>query len=116
MVGGQIRLGEETDLFLRLHTVEPMFWYDPGAIVSHYVSEMNMQLLFRLRRRFRSGKTRAALEGRPICSKEYVQELLALLSLLVQLVRISGLARSNRRVFLVEGLQKISYQLGYLLW
>ena len=116
MVGGVVRLGEETDLFLRLHALEPYFWYDPGAIVSHFVSSKNMQLSTRLLRRFRSGKTRAALDRRRICSIDDAQELRVLVSLIGQMVRILGPARTSRKVLLAECLQKLCYQCGYLSW
>lgn len=114
MVGGTLRLGEETELYLRLHAESPLFWYDPQLTVRHYVAERNFRLGWRLRRRFRSGRTRAALEQRRIFSRDYLAELRNLGLLLVRCLRLIGAAPGSRRVLLAEGLQKISYQLGYL--
>jgi hypothetical protein len=115
MVGRTLRLGEETELYLRLHTVSPWFWYDPQLTVRHYVAARNFRLGWRLRRRFRSGRTRASLEKRRICSPEYAGELRNLCLLLIRFLCLFGPLPGGRRVLLAEGLQKISYQLGYLL-
>jgi glycosyltransferase involved in cell wall biosynthesis len=115
MIGEQVRLGEETEFFMRLHTNEPRFWYESELKIYHYVSDKNMQLSFRFLRRFRSGQARAALDKRKVVSLVYFAELRTLLRLMAQLIMALCHARINRIALLAEGLQKICYQFGYLL-
>lgn len=53
MIGDTLRLGEEKDLYFRIHRELPLFWYDPGIRVRHWVPAEHMRARYLLRRAFR---------------------------------------------------------------
>lgn len=64
MLGPMIRLGEETELFSRIHQDYPnRFWYDPEIYIHHYISGRSMHLISRCIRSFRSGKALALIDA-----------------------------------------------------
>jgi hypothetical protein len=64
MVGSTIGMGEETELFTRIHECHPgRFWYDPGVRVCHCVSPRSLHLVIRCIRSYRSGRALAAIDA-----------------------------------------------------
>ncbi|ODS37371.1 hypothetical protein BEH94_07800 [Candidatus Altiarchaeales archaeon WOR_SM1_SCG] len=56
MVGDKMGLGEETELFYRIYKDHPYFWYDPRIKVEHLVTQLNMNIFYRLNRSFINGR------------------------------------------------------------
>lgn len=114
MMGKKFGLGEETDLFFRIHLQEPHFWYDPAIRVYHWTPVRNMKVEYRARRAFRAGRSHAVICGRKWFSRENAAELLhfciTLLGSPLRLVRRNGL----RRTAAVKMVQELAYSLGLL--
>lgn len=68
MVGGQIRMGEETDLFHRIavqnkERLAQAFWYEPRMKINHWTPVRNFLPAYRLQRARASGQAAAVIEG-----------------------------------------------------
>lgn len=63
MSGGDIRMGEDTELFFRLFSHSPLFWYDPDIVVKHHVSGTVLTLKGRFQRWYQNGYCRGRLEN-----------------------------------------------------
>jgi glycosyltransferase involved in cell wall biosynthesis len=63
MSGDRVWLGEEPELFMRIHRTQPYFWFDPEIEVTHYVPDSQLRLRGRLYRAFQSGRARKQLDG-----------------------------------------------------
>jgi glucosyl-dolichyl phosphate glucuronosyltransferase len=66
MSGDKVWLGEEPELFMRIHRTQPYFWYDPAIQVQHYVPPSQLRLVGRLYRAFQTGRARRAIEKGPV--------------------------------------------------
>ncbi|MEW6536571.1 MAG: glycosyltransferase family 2 protein [Candidatus Auribacterota bacterium] len=55
MIGNETRMGEETELFLKIFEHEPYFWYDPQLIVYHWVPSRKMLISYRMLRMYKVG-------------------------------------------------------------
>jgi glycosyltransferase involved in cell wall biosynthesis len=115
MHGSKIRLGEETELFYRMHKEVPFFWFDPSILVFHWTPVRNMKVSYRVKRAFCAGRSHAAIFGRGILSKENVFELLSFCKTILcsplRLAQRNGL----RRTAAVRIIQDLAYSLGLLL-
>jgi glucosyl-dolichyl phosphate glucuronosyltransferase len=56
MNGKVLNLGEEPELFLRIFKDKPLFWYDPEIIVHHYIKDNFMNLSYRFKRAWSTGR------------------------------------------------------------
>jgi glycosyltransferase involved in cell wall biosynthesis len=54
MIGGKLRMGEDTEFFLRLYPELPFFWYDPDIVVNHYTPKRNFSFLYKFKRSYNS--------------------------------------------------------------
>lgn len=67
LVGGQLKLGEETDLqerYLGTHPTERVF-YESALIVHHYIVPVKLRLSYAVRRAFQVGLSRSDRVGAP---------------------------------------------------
>lgn len=68
MVGEKVRMGEDTELFLRLSASQhDLFWYDPLIIVNHWTSIKQFSLRPRFFRSFQGGRSHYYFES---CKEE----------------------------------------------
>lgn len=115
MHGTKLGIGEETDLFFRIYTMLPYFWYDPAIRVYHWTPVRNMKVSYRMKRSFRAGTCHSVICGRIFFSKQNLGELIRLCALIVssplRVARCMGL----RRTATVKILQDISYRLGLMI-
>ena len=77
MVGGELRMGEDTELFIRIHKSYPLFWYDPEITVEHYTPSRNMKFSYRYQRYYNIGKSLALMNGAK-SNLRYIREVLFL--------------------------------------
>lgn len=115
MVGGAVRLGEETELFYRLRPESPTLYYDPELKVRHWVPRRNLAVSYRLKRAFQAGRCQAALRGPMTGSAAFV---LKCAGLLFAAVDMRGLLsrRGHHRLdtAAVCHLTHLAYRAGYL--
>lgn len=52
MDGDKLRFGEDAELFSRIYSHHPWFWYDPDIKVQHLVPERNMKISYRIKRAY----------------------------------------------------------------
>jgi len=114
LVGTQLRLGEDTDLVLRIYTQYAHILYDPTLRVHHWVPSWKLHPLYYCWRGYRSGIAASRIEGTTLVSRKtaaaLARRLHALWSCLCrerrQCVPGSSLAVSqagdNRRVSLTK--------------
>lgn len=113
MSGDTMAMGEETDLFIRIHADHPRFWYDPAISVLHLVPSRNMRLGYRLLRSFKCGAAIARIEGR---SREARNCLRAGLDTALLLARAAlAIARSGAgfRKEAARRLEEVGGRVGY---
>lgn len=84
MQGSGVRLGEDTELFLRLHRTSPLFWYDPAIYVLHWVPKKNMRLRYRFLRSIRSGQALARMQGERLGPLDYLSGVRTVVTLAVK--------------------------------
>ncbi len=68
-IGDKMRLGVETELFIRIYKDNPLFWYDPAIRVEHWVPVRNMSVWYRLKRGYYHGGISAtSIQGKYLVS------------------------------------------------
>jgi glycosyltransferase involved in cell wall biosynthesis len=64
MVGEKVRMGEDTEFFLRLSALQHnLFWYDPLIVVKHWTSTKQFSLRARFFRSFQGGRSHYYFES-----------------------------------------------------
>jgi glycosyltransferase involved in cell wall biosynthesis len=115
MLGPVIRLGEETELFARIHRTCPgRFWYDPTVRVRHRVPDRSMRLGSRCIRSFRSGKALAAIDAAGESPNPLSKKILHLIRIVPALPYRILVFRRRIPTELVISLQDFCERLGYL--
>ena len=115
MLGNVIRLGEETELFARIHRTCPgRFWYDPKVRVRHGVSDRSMHLGSRCTRSFRSGRALAAIDAAEESKNPLSRKILHLIRVGPALPYRILVFRRRIPTELVISLQDLCERLGYL--
>lgn len=115
MSGKRLRVGEETELFSRIHGDNPLFWYDPQIKVFHWVPKKNMSISYRFWRSFVGGKSFASIQRRQFFSIAYFKNCIGLLYFLLT-VPISLLKSFNRmNQEAVMRLEEFGFRSGYLV-
>ena len=110
--GAVLRMGEDTELFSRLYSRSPNFWYDPKIVVNHYVSEKALSIKSRVLRWYQNGFCRGRLE----------RESRAGLLTLIHFLKVPAFffvfapwrlcVRSSRKTELVRVLQDLAFLAG----
>lgn len=115
MSGGKLEVGEETDLFSRIYSNTPLFWYDPDIKVFHWVPKNNMRVSYRFWRSFKGGESLASIERKKLFSLGYVKNLIELLYFLLTLP-ISFIKSDNGiATEAVMRLEELGFRCGYLI-
>jgi len=114
MIGKKIRMGEESELFMRLYKDSPWFWYDPEIKVEHWVSKRNMQISYRFWRAFRSGEAYAQRLGREFFSISYLKSIASLLLFIIMSPLFVFSGNDGVRTEFVKRIQELGNRLGYL--
>ena len=114
MAGAKMGMGEEPQLFTRIYKDYPRFWYDPSIIVYHWVPRSNISIIYRLRRGFISGRSRAQIDSvsiKPVMS--YMREIVMAFVFMITSLRdiIFSIHNNCDRVI---RMQKIADRFGYL--
>ncbi|PLX78352.1 MAG: hypothetical protein C0616_14770 [Desulfuromonas sp.] len=115
MVGGRLRLGEERELFYRIHPELPLFWYDPEIRVKHWAPVRNMRINYLLLRSFRAGQSRALIESCQKFSATYLKEVRDLAVIVKELLCSLWPSADGYRANLARKLCRVSHQLGVLV-
>ncbi len=118
MVGGRVRMGEDTELFRRLAAAGGRFWYDPALVVHHRVGPEHLLPSWRFRRSYWVGHSQARMAGRRLFSLATLRSLGGLLLFLLRfpfaLVRGRTRGRSPLRAVTTRLLEKLGFRLGTL--
>jgi len=92
MVGTQLRLGEDTDLVMRIYTQYAHILYDPTLRVHHWVPSWKLRPLYYCWRGYRAGIAASRIEGTTLVSRKTAAALTRRLRALW-----SGLCRAQRQ-------------------
>ena len=111
MCGEQIGMGEETNLFFRIHATEPLFWYDPDIKVHHLVSSRQLKLRWRIYRTCQAGRSRRKIEKTRLTTRIVTNEIIGIVFTLKDLLNERPLSLAYIFVSLLE---RTSNRLGYL--
>jgi len=112
MSGGKIWLGEEPELFMRIHRTQPYFWFDPAIQVRHHVPPAQLQFCSRLYRSFQAGRARKLIEKGQVTFGWVLVELGGTFHLLRQRCAEKPFSISYSVVSVVE---RICDRVGYLI-
>lgn len=115
MVSGKLRLGEEKELFFRIHQELPHFWYDPELRVRHWVPVGHMRVSYLLRRSFMAGRSRATIQACRRFSAAYFDEFKNLGGTVKELLCSVWPRGNGYRADLVRKSCRVAHQLGVLL-
>lgn len=115
MVGGALRMGEDTELFCRIHEQEPFFWYDPAIRVAHWVPVRNMKVSWRFCRSFKCGESQAYMFGRRVFSLAYVKKWIWFFVFLLKAPASILIASRPKKTALVRWVEALGGRLGFLL-
>jgi glycosyltransferase involved in cell wall biosynthesis len=72
LVGGRVRMGEDTEFFVRISRHNEPLFYDPEIKVIHMVNPEHLRMSARLKRAFRTGQALRSIEGVSIVSSTWV--------------------------------------------
>ena len=112
IVDGKLRMGEDTEFFMRLASSgHNRFWYDPEIVVKHWTPTELFFLRPRLSRSYRCGRSHYYLES---CGVSCLDVRLVL-SVFYQLLKgVACLTRpaGERLAFLVQAAERAAHQLG----
>tara|TARA_B100000315_G_C14562353_1_gene581164 strand:- start:365 stop:1270 length:906 start_codon:yes stop_codon:yes gene_type:complete len=116
MIGDELRLGEETELFMRLYKKHPKFWYDPQIIIYDYIPSPNMKLRYLLMRSYKSGQTLRKLVGCSYLSVTFFKSLMDLIYTLIKfpfrLIKKSEPFLAEIILFIIESGHYIGFLIG----
>lgn len=114
MVGNKVRVGDETELFLRIYQDYPYFWYDPEIIVHHWVPRQKMTVMYCVRRAFHCGLSSAKLRGNKISYFRYYKSMIKIgFDFLLIPFHLPWFS-AQRTQILVQKVMKLASRFGYL--
>jgi len=112
MVDGKLRMGEDTEFFMRLVVAgHGRFWYDPEIVVKHWTPPELFSLWARLSRSYRCGRSHYYLEPSGIPRSD----LRLILSGFYQLVKGGACLfkpPGEKLAYLVKAAERAAHQLG----
>lgn len=114
MRGSGVRLGEDTEFFLRLHKKSPLFWYDPAISVLHWVPKKNMRLRYRFLRSIKSGQALARMQGERLGLLDYLSGVRTVATLAAQGVIFMVNRRPESKRETLQRLEALGYLIGQL--
>lgn len=115
MVGNKMRMGEETELFIKIFKDYPYFWYDPAIQVKHFVPSKNMKVWYRFKRNFSSGLAGAAITKEKIFINNYLLNWrLFFKEIFLDSIKLLSTKRERKRAFIKRGIIYAA-RFGYLI-
>lgn len=114
MVGNKIRLGEETDFFLRIADEEKRFWYIPDLIIYHLAHKENMKIFYYLKRAFISGKTTSLIAKKLSFPEKKVDQIYRIVLFILSTPRVLMEAEHVNKTIILR-LKQFSIFLGRLI-
>jgi len=112
IVDGKLRMGEDTELFMRLASAgHRRFWYDPEIVVKHWTSPELFFLWRRLSRSYRCGRSHYYLEACGV-SRLDVRLVLSAFYQLSKGVACLTQPAGERLAFLLQAAERAAHQLG----
>jgi len=115
MIGNELRLGEETEFFMRLYKTHPRFWYDPQLIIYDFIPPKNMEIRYLLRRSYKSGQTLRNMVGCSYLSRTNFTKLMILIYTLFKLP--FRLIKKSETLFaeIILFIMEFSHYIGFII-
>ncbi len=114
MTGHTVRMGEDTEMFVRVYNEQPWFWYDPAILVYHWTPAEIMKVSYRFRRAFRSGEAIARLQNKQFSVRTFTAGTAGILLLLLKIPLCLINGNGSLKMKLVKKVEELGYSLGYL--
>jgi glycosyltransferase involved in cell wall biosynthesis len=114
IVGRRLVMGEETELFHRIYAREPLFWYDPQIVVSHWTPERNFRISYRFYRYYKYGASAARLQQRKLVSLKQLRRLLSVVMFCLKIPIRILITRENKHTCFIRVIQELGTRLGLL--
>jgi len=114
IVGGKLRMGEDTEFFNRIYDEEPKFWYDPAITVYHWTPRRNCTLSYRFIRGYRVGESVIHMQQRRLLSEIYAREFICLFKLICSVPYRILVAKGYKKTEVGRFLQEMGYKCGFL--
>jgi len=115
IIGDEMRLGGDTELFTRIYKNCPFFWYDPDIKVSHWVPASTMSVSYRIKRAFKGGIAWSHLNNRKIFSLQYLKSWACLCLFIIKAPLKMWRRKTGLQTECVMILQELASSLGYLI-
>ena len=113
MVGGKLRMGEDTEFFFRLYkNGKDKIWYDPEIQVKHFTPTTHFFLSYRLKRAYVTGTSYAYLKSSWSNYSSWIKSLLGIPYVILKEIINALSASSYDRSKLVKSSQNIAHQTG----
>ncbi|RLC25441.1 MAG: glycosyltransferase family 2 protein [Deltaproteobacteria bacterium] len=113
MVGGKLRMGEDSEFFFRLYkNGKDKFWYDPEIQVKHFTPTTHFFLSYRLKRAYVTGTSYAYLKNSWSNYSSWIKSLLGIPHIILKEIINALSASSYDRSKLVKSSQNIAHQTG----
>lgn len=113
MIGRELKLGDEANLFRRIYVKEPYLWYDPKILVYHWTPTKNMTVPYRLYRKYKIGEASVFLRERKVFSVEYLKKWGCFIFMLIKSPYIILKDRSKTSIVITLG--ELASRLGFLI-
>lgn len=115
IVGGKLRMGEDTEFFYRIYDEESNFWYDPLILVYHWVPKRNFSVMYRVSRSYNSARSFSYIQNKSISILDYVKCLAGILFCLYQTLRDMPKSGTSIKRESVKLLEKVGCSLGLII-
>jgi len=109
-----IRMGEDTEFFLRVYDLHPCFWYDPAILVYHWTPARNLKLSTRFWRSFCSGEALYRLQNKGFSLQTFIGNFLGIVLLLVKMPYTLVMAKGNFRLNALINIEEFGSNLGFM--
>ncbi len=113
MIGRELKLGDEANLFRRIYEKEPYMWYDPKILVYHWVPTKNMTVRYRLYRKYKIGEASVFLRERKVFSVEYLKKWGCFIFMLIKSPYI--ILKDRNKTSTVITLGELANRIGFLI-
>ncbi len=114
-IGNKLRVGEDTELFFRIHKNAPYFWYDPHIKVFHWTPISKMKLKYRVHRSYRSGLELALMEKSKISRINYLKTWIRFILFLFEIPYSVFKPRKNKKIYHIRLIEQLAFRFGSLI-
>lgn len=114
LIGNELRLGEDTELFKRIFQDEPYLWYDPRIKVYHWTPIHKLSLKYILFRSYKEGQISARIENSNSTIYKYLKNWGHFFLFLLKVPYLVIKPQKNAKLYHIRLLKQITAYIGLL--